>query len=62
MTTGVLESSEGEEMSPLATECQRFWCQSFGVFILFLDRFRLLSGHLLGNSCSIGGPYVLFVF
>ena len=24
------------------------------VFILFLVRFRLLSGHLLGNSCSLG--------
>ena len=32
------------------------------VFILFLVRFRLLSGHLLGNSCSHGWPYVLFVF
>ena len=27
-----------------------------------LVRFGLLSGHLLGNSCSLGWPYVLFVF
>ena len=32
------------------------------MFILFLVRFRLLSGNPLGNSCSIGCPYVLFVF
>ena len=25
-----------------------------------LVRFRLLNGHLLGNSCSFGLPYVLF--
>ena len=25
-------------------------------------RFRLLSGHLLGKSCSLVCPYVLFVF
>ena len=24
--------------------------------------FRLLSGHLLGNSCSLDRPYVFFVF
>ena len=29
---------------------------------IILVRFRLLSGHLLGNSCSFGWPYVLFVF
>ena len=29
---------------------------------IILVRFRLLSGHLLGNSCSLGWPYVLFVF
>ena len=27
-----------------------------------LVRFRLLSGHLFGKSCSLGCPYVLFVF
>ena len=32
------------------------------MFILFLIRFGLLSGHLLGISCSLGLPYVLFVF
>ena len=32
------------------------------MFILFLVRFRLLSGHLLGNSCLLDWPYVLFVF
>ena len=30
------------------------------VFIIFLVRFGLLSDHLLGNSCSLGWPYVLF--
>ena len=29
---------------------------------IILVRFRLLSCHLLGNSCSLGWPYVLFVF
>ena len=32
------------------------------MFILFLVRFWLLSGHLLGNSCSLDIPYVFFVF
>ena len=32
------------------------------VFILFVVRFGLLSGHFLGKSCSLGWPYVLFVF
>ena len=27
-----------------------------------LVRSGLLSGHILGNSCSLGSPYVLFVF
>ena len=27
-----------------------------------LVKFRLLSGHLLGNSCPLGWPYVLIVF
>ena len=34
----------------------------YSMFILFLVRFGLLSGNLLGNSCSLGRPYVLFVF
>ena len=29
---------------------------------IILVRFGLLSGHLLGNSSSLGWPYVLFVF
>ena len=29
---------------------------------IILVRFRLLSDHLLGKSCSLGLPYVLFVF
>ena len=29
---------------------------------VILVRFRLLSGHRLGNGCSFGGPYVLFVY
>ena len=29
---------------------------------IILVRFRLLSGHLLGKSCSLDCPYVLFVF
>ena len=28
---------------------------------IILGRFGLLSGHLLGNGCSLGCPYVLFV-
>ena len=31
------------------------------VYIIFSSVW-LLSGHLLGNSCSLGRPYVLFVF
>ena len=30
--------------------------------IIHLVRFGLLSGHLLGNSCPLGWPYVLIVF
>ena len=26
------------------------------------ERFLLLSGHLLGNSCPLGWPFVLIVF
>ena len=29
---------------------------------IFLVRFVLLSGHLLGKSCSLGSPFVLCVF
>ena len=29
---------------------------------IILVLFRFLSGHLLGNSCSLGWPYVFFVF
>ena len=29
--------------------------------ILFLVRFQLLNGHLLGNSCSLGWPCVLCI-
>ena len=31
------------------------------MFLLFLVRFGLLSGHLLGTSCSLGWPYVLCI-
>ena len=31
------------------------------VHIIFVQS-GLLSGHLLGKSCSLGGPFVLFVF
>ena len=31
-------------------------------FHIILVQFRWLSGHLLGNSCSLSWPYVLFVF
>ena len=31
------------------------------MFILFLVQFGLPSGHLLGNSCSQGRTYILFV-
>ena len=45
-----------------------FWCQSFGdvftlcMFIVLLVRFELLSGHLCGNSCPLGWPFLLIVF
>ena len=29
--------------------------------LMFFHRFGLLSGHLLGNSCPLGWPYVLVV-
>ena len=29
---------------------------------IILVRFRLLSDHLLGKSCSLDGSYVVFVF
>ena len=29
---------------------------------ILLVRFGLLSGHLLGNSCPLDGPYVFIVF
>ena len=32
------------------------------LFIILLVRFWLLSGHLLGNSCALGWPFVLIVF
>ena len=32
------------------------------LFIILLVRFGLLSGHLLGNSCPLGWPFVLNVF
>ena len=31
------------------------------MFSYYLVRFCLLSGHLLGNNCSLGLPYVLFL-
>ena len=31
------------------------------VFVLLLVRFRLLGGHLLGNSCSLGSLCILAV-
>ena len=31
-------------------------------FIILLVRFWLLSDHLLGNSCTLGWPFVLIVF
>ena len=47
-------------------------CLSFGVRVsvsfhhtcvhIILVRFGLLSGHRLGNSCSVGRPYVLLIF
>ena len=30
--------------------------------IMFLVRFWLLSGHLLGNGCALSWPFVLIVF
>ena len=32
------------------------------LFIILLVRFWLLSGHLLGNSCTLGWPFILIVF
>ena len=37
------------------------WCFTLCMFLLFLVRFGLLSGHLLGTSCSLGWPYVLCI-
>ena len=37
-------------------------CFKLCLFIKRLVRFWLLSGHLLGNSCPLGWPYVLIVF
>ena len=37
------------------------WCFALCMFLLFLVRFGLLSGHLLGTSCSLGWPYVLCI-
>ena len=48
--------------------CCLFWCQSFGDLspyvcsLYFYFGFGLLSGHLLGNSCALGWPFVLIVF
>ena len=40
-----------------------FRCRfTISLFILFLVKFRLLSCHLLGKSCSLGLPYDFFVF
>ena len=36
-------------------------CFTLCLFIILLVRFGLLSGHLLGNSCPLGGPFVLIV-
>ena len=37
---------------------------SVTVHLMFVKivRFRLLRGHYLGKSCSLGWPYVLFAF
>ena len=32
------------------------------LFIILLVRFWWLTGHLLGNSCALGWPFVLIVF
>ena len=38
------------------------FCTVFPFYVSrYLVRFRYLSGHLLGNSCSLDYPYVLFV-
>ena len=37
-------------------------CFALCLFIILLVRYGLLSGHLLGNSCPLGWPYVLIVF
>ena len=37
------------------------WAFTGPLVLWFLVRFRLLCGHLLGYSCSLGWPYVLFV-
>ena len=34
----------------------------FHLMFVHLVRFWLLSGHLLGNSCALGWPFVLIVF
>ena len=37
-------------------------CFTLCLFIILLVRFGLLSGHLLGNSCPLGWPFVLIAF
>ena len=34
----------------------------FMFFIILIVQFGLLSGHLLGNGCSLGEQFVLIVF
>ena len=46
----------------LFLESEFRWRFTLSMLILFLVRFRLLSGHLLGNSCSLCWTYVIFVF
>ena len=44
----------------LVSKCR--WCFTLCLFIILLVRFGLLRGHLLGNSCPLGWPFVLIVF
>ena len=52
MSTGIVHEFKIVHMS-LISMIGSINIDELRVFILFLVRFGLLSGHLLGNSCSI---------
>ena len=58
-----LKPSAFEQYRLLHTEHVWEWGNNkFFAFGVSIVRFGLLSGHLLGNSCLLGWPFVLIVF